>query len=407
MQLTESAIRALFPDALDSYVSALTRLGPQLENHGMLSNPLHLAHFLAQCAAESGGFSLTSESGNYSAERLLEIFPKYFTPAQARAYARKPKPILSRAYAGRLGNGPEASGEGWIYRGRGPLQETGKDNYRRAGAELGIDLVADPDSAAYPPIGFQIALNRWSRSKLNSYAGRGPTHAAILACSRGINLGNPLSRAQPNGFAERKAWFEKIWAVLGDQTAAAKINPLADGILEEGEEGEAVAELQRALAGLGYPVGTPDGVFSERTHAAVAAFQAREALPGDLGKWRLEWNDRLKDAAPFENTARRGATPTDLEAKGDELVGWLGWLQKAAAGAAAFLGLDQAVDVAGLQLPETLTGMRQVVDPLSANLIWLLGNKWAFGILACIGLIVLASWLRRRQAERHRNFVTA
>jgi putative chitinase len=406
MHLTEAAIRALFPEALDGYAASLLRLEPQLAKHGMLASPLHLAHFLAQCAAETGGFTRLAESGHYSAERLRQIFPKYFSPAQAKAYAGKPKPILSRAYANRLGNGPESSGDGWAYRGRGPLQETGRTNYAKAGEALGVDLLADPDAATYPPLGFEIALHRWSRMKLNAFAGRGASHAAILACSRGINLGNPLSRAQPNGFAERKTWFEKIWAVIGNENAARKINPLADGILEEGEEGEAVAELQLALARLGYPVGEPDGVFGERTHAAVAAFQAREGLPGELGKWRVDWAERLEGASPFENSARKDAGPAELEAKGDTVIGWLGTLRRAAAGVAAFLGLDTALDQAGVQLPETFSGLRQVLDPLSAHLAWLTSNRWAFAMLGCLGVVVLASWLRRQLAARYRRFAS-
>ena len=110
--------------------------------------------FLAQAAHECGEFTIVEENGNYSAERLLEIFPvtdpgtayRRFTPGQAKAYAHKPKAILSRAYASKdLGNGSEASGDGWRYRGRGPFQTTGKDNYRRMGERLGVDLVANPD----------------------------------------------------------------------------------------------------------------------------------------------------------------------------------------------------------------------------------------------------------------------
>jgi hypothetical protein len=194
--------------------------------------------------------------------------------------------------------------------------------------------------------------------------------------------------------------------VLGNENAAAKINPAADGILEDGEAGEVVADLQRALASLGYPVGEADGTFGERTHAAVAAFQAREGLAGEIGKWRVEWNERLSKAAPFENAARKEVTSKDLTAKGDEIVGWLGWLRKAAAGVAAFLGLDQAIDMAGVQLPDTLTGMRQVIDPISSNLGWLLWNKSALGILACVGLFVLATWLMKKLVARYRAFRT-
>jgi putative chitinase len=118
-----------------------------------ISNPLRLAHFLSQCAHESGNFKLLTENLNYSADGLLKIFPKYFKDkATADAYARKPEKIGSRVYANRMGNGDEASGEGFKFRGRGYIQLTGKDNYKQFGAFVGDDLVANPDLVAtkYP-----------------------------------------------------------------------------------------------------------------------------------------------------------------------------------------------------------------------------------------------------------------
>lgn len=89
----------------------------------------NLMHFLAQCSHESGGFRTLRENLNYSSERLLQVFPKYFTKELAEKYGRHPEMIANRVYASRMGNGDEKSGDGWKYRGRGLIQLTGKSNY--------------------------------------------------------------------------------------------------------------------------------------------------------------------------------------------------------------------------------------------------------------------------------------
>ncbi len=117
--------------------------------------PMVMAHIIAQLGHESAGFTRLEENLNYSAERLREVFKKYFTPALAEQYARKPMAIANRVYANRLGNGSEASGDGWAFRGSGLIQLTGKTNHYTAATALGIgldrfsDLVrSDPDTAA-------------------------------------------------------------------------------------------------------------------------------------------------------------------------------------------------------------------------------------------------------------------
>lgn len=118
-----------------------------------ITNPLRLSHFLSQCAHESGNFTALRENLNYSSDGLLKIFPKYFKDkATADAYARKPEKIANRVYASRMGNGDEASGDGFNFRGRGYIQLTGKDNYKQFGAFVGEDLLANSDLVAskYP-----------------------------------------------------------------------------------------------------------------------------------------------------------------------------------------------------------------------------------------------------------------
>jgi predicted chitinase len=127
------------------YLTAFANVFRSLARRGV-DNPLRLAHFLAQGIFETNYLQATSENLNYSAERLRQIFPRYFpTLEEARAYERNPEKIANRVYANRLGNGDEASGDGYRYRGRGFFQLTGKDNYRYYGDLAGVGLVSNPD----------------------------------------------------------------------------------------------------------------------------------------------------------------------------------------------------------------------------------------------------------------------
>ena len=112
-----------------------------------ITNNLRLAHFLAQCGHESGGFKAVSENLNYSADGLKKIFPKYFPGNLAESYARNPEKIASKVYGGRMGNGDETTKEGFKFRGRGYIQLTGKANYTNFAKFIGEDTVANPPRA--------------------------------------------------------------------------------------------------------------------------------------------------------------------------------------------------------------------------------------------------------------------
>ena len=131
------------------------------------------AAFMAQCAHESGGFTMLSENLNYSAQGLMGVFKKYFPTLElANAYARQPEKIANRVYGGRMGNGPESSGEGWKFRGRGLIQLTGKYNYRRCSEYLFEDwtLLEVPDCLTQPYYALHSACWFWSANKLNTLA---------------------------------------------------------------------------------------------------------------------------------------------------------------------------------------------------------------------------------------------
>lgn len=172
--LTLNVIRKAMPNI--SLTQATGYLEPLVEamDEAAINNPARISAFLAQLGHESFDFKFMEEGLNYSADALLKTFPKYFNAQTAAQYARQPQKIANKVYGGRMGNGPESSGDGWRYRGRGPIQLTGKDNYRAftdaVGRKFGVDFVANPDLVAQPKWGFKAAAWFWDTRNLNALA---------------------------------------------------------------------------------------------------------------------------------------------------------------------------------------------------------------------------------------------
>jgi putative chitinase len=154
-----------------------------------INTPLRLAHFLAQCGHESGGFKVTQENLNYSAKGLMGIFKKYFpTQALAESYQRQPQKIANRVYASRMDNGTEASGDGYKFRGRGYIQLTGRANYTLFGKAINEDIANNPDvvSGKYALLS---AAWFWSKNGLNKLADGGATDATVTSITKRVNGG--------------------------------------------------------------------------------------------------------------------------------------------------------------------------------------------------------------------------
>jgi putative chitinase len=154
-----------------------------------LNTPLRLAHFLAQAGHESGGFKAVNENLNYGAKGLLGIFKKYFpTEEKAKLYERKPEKIANLVYGARMGNGPEASGEGYKFRGRGYIQLTGKDNYKAFDAVVAESIVENPDLVAtkYPLLS---AAWFFHKNGLHKIADQGATDAVVTSVTKRVNGG--------------------------------------------------------------------------------------------------------------------------------------------------------------------------------------------------------------------------
>jgi putative chitinase len=172
-----------------------------------LNTPLRLAHFLAQAGHESGGFKLVNENLNYGAKGLRGIFGKYFpTDEKALLYERKPEKIANLVYGGRMGNGAEATGEGYKFRGRGYIQLTGKDNYTAFSKAINEDCVANPDLVAtkYP-----LASAAWffHKNGLHKIADGGATEAVVTSVTKRVNGGTI-------GLPDRLKHFNEYYALL-------------------------------------------------------------------------------------------------------------------------------------------------------------------------------------------------
>lgn len=186
---------------LDNWYEAICEICPEYE----INTPARLAAWLAQCAHESGGFKFLKENLNYKAVSLRRVFPKYFPDdAIAAAYANKPQMIANRVYANRMGNGDEASGDGWKFCGRGLIQLTGKNNYTFFAGSLDIPIDEASEYLETFEGAVQSACFFWEQNKLNQYADSGD----ILTMTKRINGGTI-------GLEDRQKHYTHALHVLG------------------------------------------------------------------------------------------------------------------------------------------------------------------------------------------------
>lgn len=185
----------------------LSQLQDTTLNDFGINTPLRVAHFLAQCDHESAGFTAIRENLNYSANSLAKVFGKYFPTIEIAAqYARQPEKIANRVYADRMGNGDEASGDGWKHRGRGYIQLTGYNNYTAFGDEIGADLSEDTDLVAteYPLLS---AAWFFKNNGILSVCDRGSDLTVVTSVTKRVNGGT-------NGLDQRWANFQKYYNLL-------------------------------------------------------------------------------------------------------------------------------------------------------------------------------------------------
>ena len=195
-----SNLKGHIPDAVIAMI-------PDTASKFGINTPLRLAHFLAQCGHESGGFRATQENLNYSAKGLMGIFKKYFpTSALAAQYERQPAKIAARVYGGRMGNGSEASGEGYKFRGRGYIQLTGKENYTAFGKSIGEDILSNPDVVSSK---YALLSAAWffSKNGLHKMADSGASDAVVTQITKRVNGGTI-------GLPDRIKHFKEYYKLL-------------------------------------------------------------------------------------------------------------------------------------------------------------------------------------------------
>jgi uncharacterized protein (TIGR02594 family) len=303
-------VRKVAPNARPEYVQAFERGDPLLRQHD-ITTPKRLTHFLAQCLHESGGLVIQWESGNYSAERLVEIFgvgrhSAGVTPDEAQALARNASKIFERVYG--LGNESKARelgntrpGDGFRYRGGGLMQTTGRSNYRSMGEKCGVDFEGKPELIVSAEHALKPALAEWSAQGLNAFA----DNDDLQSISRAINLGGPYRKGRVNGIEDRARWLAKVqpWVTrvdfdgatgapdpvrpsptlppLGPSTPQVLVAPLiGTNLYRMGNQGPVVRAFQLALARLGYGLrGT--GYYGGATETSVTDFQQRSGIEVD------------------------------------------------------------------------------------------------------------------------------
>jgi len=188
MIFTTARLRALCPqpenDVLPRIATALEAECPKFG----VDTLLRRAHFVAQIAHESGGLKRMTENLNYSAERIAEVWKsRPSIVSRCKELAHNPEKLGCAVYANRIGNGDEASGDGWRYRGRGLIQLTGRDNYRDAGVALGLEFVGDPGQAAQPEIAVRVALWFWRSRNCSESADLDDVEGVTRRINGGVN----------------------------------------------------------------------------------------------------------------------------------------------------------------------------------------------------------------------------
>lgn len=273
-EFTKDHLAEIISDDPDNWYDALCEMLPK---YG-ITTERRVAHFLSQCAHESGGFKRLEENLNYSAKALRAVFGRYFgdpPKRDAEEYHRQPEMIANYVYMDefrkyKMGNTEE--GDGWLFRGRGLKQLTGRDNYTKFGASVGMSAEEAAEYVATPAGAIESACWFWNANNLNDIADTDD----VVKMTKKINGGNI-------GLEDRQKRYVHALEVLGMSAEMLASDDDDDhdeilddiGILRKGSRGDGVKLVQEAL-GLG-----ADGIFGPGTEKAVKAWQADNGLVAD------------------------------------------------------------------------------------------------------------------------------
>jgi putative chitinase len=272
-EFTKEHLGEIISDNPDNWYDALCELLPK---YG-ITTERRVAHFLSQCAHESGGFKRLEENLNYSAKSLRAVFGRYFGPAPKRdadEYHRKPEMIANYVYMDefrkyKMGNTQE--GDGWRFRGRGLKQLTGRENYTRFGKSIGMTAEEAAEYVATPAGAIESACWFWDTNKLNAIADTDD----VKRMTKKINGGSI-------GLEDRQKRYSNALRILGMDTVLKTetdddIQDILDdiGVLRKGSKGEGVKLMQEAL-GI-----SADGDFGPGTERALKKWQGENGLVAD------------------------------------------------------------------------------------------------------------------------------
>ena len=387
MILTRENVQAITGDA-DRWTDALNNALIRWD----ISTPARVIAFLAQCGHESGGFKHLVENLNYSAAALRATWPARFSAADAVAMERKPERIAERAYGGRMGNGPEGSGDGFRYRGRGIIQLTGRDNYKRAGDAIGLDFVAQPELLEQPDWAASSAGWFWATNGCNALADAGD----FLAVTKRINGGT-------NGLADRQAWLAKVQAIVPAPAVATQpAAPIEDhSTTYQSQE----APMPIAVGLLAQLIPQVLGLFSQRAQATIVEKTGADPkLAGDFMQGLIKTvgervaipvvDDKSAIAAVGKLvTEVQPGTPAakDLE---DHSLDYLHKLTEAAEAIVDVRKAEVAIETSAMDAASTRNDASEVRKRFD-NKVW-----WAYGIAAGIlGAIAVAQVLMGKQVD--------
>ena len=281
-------VRKVAPNAKSSYLDAFNE-GDGLLKRFEITTPLRMSHFLAQVLHESGELTVTFENMNY---RTFDVLKRTFgvghhtaalTDSECKSLLGHPYELAERVYG--LGNPKKARelgntriGDGYLFRGGGALQTTGGDNYLRMGKRCGVDFYGNPELVCSAEHALKPALAEWAEGNLNEFADKDD----LIAISRAINIGDPNSKRMPNGYANRKDWYQKIRQIL--TSVEFSDSPVSIPVETQDDERDlGVEDLQKRLNELRVE-GTPidvDGDMGPKTVKAIKAFQKANDLDAD------------------------------------------------------------------------------------------------------------------------------
>jgi putative chitinase len=386
----------------ESYADTLTSPEAQalLEKFGIV-HERRLAHFLAQIAHESGGFTLVWESGTYSAERIMAIFgvgkhSAKVTPAEAKRLAGNGPALFERVYG--LGNpkkarelGNREPGDGWRFRGCGLQQITGRAAHERYAALIGC-----PVSELWQPInGLHAACLEWNDKRCNPLAdGEDGTDRALRAITKRINGGY-------NGLADRRGYLRKAQRLLKAAPVVVSRTP-ADRppIIEIGDDGQDVRQLQELLVKAGYVVPV-DGIMGPRTEAALSGFQVNHGLVATGRADDATWEMLRQVTAETTRTPKTRQVDEEKLARESvvyKVLGrirfWVSWVRT------VLLGLTIG-EVSGLEVVESTISVFKRLGAVwtEMNLPAAFGSKTAVVALSA-GALIFILWLVERLAKK-------